>query len=472
MKRKDFIKTILLIALYTTSSWGQQIPISPTNLIVDNTSNLSPPLYDEFVTLFTNIAESSANNFAAGGFNVEADEYKENGIRSVFYSGYDNLWRAREWGIRTGNSVIINQEGLERALDVQLHRWGKGPTPAWHRAADVPYHALQRGESYFETYVIMNDLFRHIHGWQSSNNPLTEGAFVFGRLNEFGSGLIDTTSPLWKEIRFTSKSRSVMYLARANIYWERAGNSRWVDQQQGIETLPWLYMAMINHLYRWKHEFLNQESSNSLASDSSAYFMMSTTIDTLRICREWFLETGENPEQYMPTQVLYGDYLDESSILFYVDNPWTTTIEAITKFLDWQFAAIDGVQIFNTPYPATSPYFRVTKDNVDRFGIQKIVGDPMLNIISNGFVETLHRSDRASPQRDIQMMNVINLWWMASELDGIDNVRRDKYIRWGDLIFAGAVDNGIGFTQKAKNQQMYVIWEALEYRNAVRNRND
>ncbi|MGI9570601.1 MAG: hypothetical protein ACR2PH_12920, partial [Desulfobulbia bacterium] len=72
--------------------------------------------------------------------------------------------------------------------------------------------------------------------------------------------------------------------------------------------------------------------------------------------------------------------------------------------------------------------------------------------------ELLYRSTAGSNTANIQMMNVINLWWAATMVD------RPEFVTWGDQVFAGAVNFGMPSQQKARNQQMYLIFEALNYR--------
>jgi len=401
----------------------------------------APPGYADFVPNWTQMAKASADNFAAGGNDWEADEYKENGPRTVFYSAYDNLLQHTEWAIRTGNTVDDLSAGRSKALQVQLSRWGVGPSSAWHRAADAVYHAVQRGEA------TEQDIIGHV-----------EGNFSFSRLNEYKMGSAEDTTHQYHG-RYTSRSRPAALLAKALVYYEMQGLGRYKDPQQGNETIPFVYEMMINHLYRWRNEFLNQDTPNK-SDDDTAPFMIALTIDAIRVCREWFIENGENPEQFFPAQVLNGEYGSTS----FITNTWTDSIAACEDVLNWLVA--DGLD--TDPYPKSSEYCRVTRTHTANdgggpgSGGDRLLGDPM---VQNNVA--YYRSTNAYKADNIQMMNVINYWWLASITN--DN----KMIEYGDNLFYGAVLRyKDSFKQKTKNQNMYSIYEAFKYRNIVTGRND
>jgi hypothetical protein len=436
----------------------------------------APPLYSTFLTDVYAKGEAIATKMASGPSDTSDAVYAEGGTHDVFYSCADNLMRLQDHADRTGNSLTLSSAGVERAIQVQIERHA-GPdnsTSAWFRAADVVYKAIQEGKTVLGVAVDNDDLDEQCYGSDQNNN------YTFSYLTEYGTGSIDATSPARQEFRFTGKSRPVALLAKAMIYWEKNGNARGIDPLDtgsGDQiTLEWMYEGMCNHIYRWSREFLNLNStSEPTVRDDTALFMTFLTVDAIRLCYERFTDLSEDVDQYFPTQVMKGDYKDDDVRPGFVTIPWSGTVDMIGDFMDFLYSPIDGVTLDTTAYSEdneyTGGYLRINEEHI-RNSTTYEVGDPMV-WYDGSYWKTYHRSTNAggSPNfnSNIQMMNATNLWWAASLYHGVDNARRDKYIRWGDEIFAGAVDTGFSAAsdQKQHNQYMYAVFEGMEMRNAL-----
>lgn len=449
--------------LFHAAAWRFGVPHDGWEL-----PHTAPRGYAGGIQEIIGLLNASGANFAAGGTNPAAAEYAENNTRTVFYSAAENLWRGQNWGVRTGNALNDLSAGRDRALMVQLDRWGVGGQAAWHRAADVAYYAVQEGDWTTDRVAVENDIILHAR----SEDP----KFAFSRLHEYKIGTQDNPNEDFYGFR-TTMSRPSSLWAKALIYEEKQGLGRRVDPFQGPELcIDWAMRMISSHLYRWRTEqtdFLEPGAK----SDDYANFMTALSIDAVRVATEWFEENIESRDIYFPSTVFDGTVASNS----YIANPFTNWDDQITDFLIWQAGALEpGWTIDTRAFPQSdTTYPRVSNPHTPPdsgfpkpSNASKVLGDPMIYNESGpegDYAVLLYRSGYgAYKAQNIQMMNATNFWWMASRLNGINNALRDKMIEWGDKIFYGATVNDLsGLDQKASNQTLYLFFEGIEYRNAA-----
>lgn len=482
----------------------------------------APPLYSSFVSNIVAECETSSNHFTTGDSNVvSGTTYRENGTHTVFYAAAEGLWRCQDWATRTGNALTLNAQGVQNALQVYMRRHNTDAffTNARLRSCEVPYYAIAgingvgQNRQFPDSDTLATGPLRAVDNSDLLN--CIQNGFNYNSLNEYDMGPQGDIG-VFGVGTYTTRSRQLAYWGAGLVYWERNGNPPYVDPDTGDDALPWAILMNVNQLHRWRNEQYGTFGVVQNRTDSGAHFMVALNV---KFAYEYIVDSfanGVSPDRHMPnlgaqaveTRLSDGDYFsdpvgDHTLIL----SPWTVEmgptqyaiINQLVDVLNWQYAPIDWTWTAEVPdagqldtrVPAQSAldtrldpapsYMRVLTDHTGDEPRSR--GDPMLIVRNEGHVDLLGRTGpgpNTQPGQDannysnIQLLNVHALWCTAKLLNDLqaDAETRDRFIRWGDLIWRGAVFYGTHGTQRARNQFVYYGPEALDCRNSVTGRND
>lgn len=423
-------------------------------------SYAAPPAYSSWVSRVISLVNEIEQDFESGPASSSDSAYFEPGTISNYYAPAKGLDDARIWAARTGNTINSVLAGRDKSCRIYLDTWGDNAPPGYRRFSEVPYLAVTRGWSGNNDPDVANRR-------TAANSDIVNAASLasFSNASELAMGNLSYAY----HGRMPAISREIAYALKSQVLHERAGLGEYED---GASTVcrPIFYECCINHLYRWMREW-----DDGNIGDNAANFMMGITFDALRYHwegREALSTTWEADD--WPSQVLSGEAGASPSL---ITNPYSDELELLNAFADWQFGAIDGYTPDTSSHPNTSStYFRVVEAHTSSETSNTVaVGDPMVEV--NGTAaECLYRCDSrfsgAEYWPQLNPYNICQMYWLSyrNHLEG-NTTEREKYLGWGDALFEGNMNGTVG-TQKEKNQQLFTIFEALDYRNLVTGRND